>query len=297
MSTRSMVHGFFRGVIDSFRGIRSIVLLAFYQRKPDGVNVTKARNKSKSMPDPQKPVRKIMQCCALNGGIFLLSLLVWGSVLLPVLERISPSPVAWRYLYPVLNSLFSVMWIIPLFLISRIINFLWFQASKLPETGKSRTHGRVPRVHPFGKLIADVLLSVFIQFLFLVQSLIVTSLPIVWVGNLLGLLHRSFLYSLYAFEYKWFSLGWALDRRLEEIELHWPYFVGFGLPMSVLTSFHDSYFVSGCLFSVFFPILIISAHESVTEPFGGCPMKLFYPVVKLTDMLLHSVAWYREQRL
>ena len=32
------------------------------------------------------------------------------------------------------------------------------------------------------------------------------------------------------------SVGILVQKRLSEVELHWPYFLGFGLPLSLLTS-------------------------------------------------------------
>lgn len=51
------------------------------------------------------------------------------------------------------------------------------------------------------------------------------------------------LYSLYAFEYKWCKIGWELHKRLLFIETNWAYFIGFGLPLSIITALPQSYVV------------------------------------------------------
>ena len=53
--------------------------------------------------------------------------------------------------------------------------------------------------------------------------------------------------------------GWDVTKRLIVVESHWPYFLGFGLPITLLTSSCGSYWISGCAFSILFPLLIISA--------------------------------------
>lgn len=78
--------------------------------------------------------------------------------------------------------------------------------------------------------------------MFCFQSTLVSMLPIVFLGDVLCLVHMCMLYSLYSFEYKWFNMGWELHRRLTFIESNWPYFIGFGLPLAVLTALPSSFF-------------------------------------------------------
>ena len=93
------------------------------------------------------------------------------------------------------------------------------------------------------KLIADILFSILVQALFLGQGVLVSKMPLPFVGEVLALIHMCLLYALYAFEYKWLNMGWELHRRLEFIECNWPYFVGFGLPLAISTQLADSYII------------------------------------------------------
>jgi len=85
--------------------------------------------------------------------------------------------------------------------------------------------------------IADFLFSLLIEALFLVQANAVAYIPIAVLGQVASVFHLALLYALYSFEYKWFNMGWELHRRLNFIETNWPYFLGFGLPLTVLTCF------------------------------------------------------------
>jgi Etoposide-induced protein 2. len=74
------------------------------------------------------------------------------------------------------------------------------------------------------------------------QTNLVSLIPITFLGYILHYMHICMLYSLYSFEYKWFNMGWELHKRLTFIETNWPYFIGFGLPLAILTSLFDSFF-------------------------------------------------------
>lgn len=94
-----------------------------------------------------------------------------------------------------------------------------------------------PQTIGLSKLIADTLFSLVVQALFLMQSMFVQMIPMNYVGEILCFVHMCLLYSLYAFEYKWLNMGWELHKRLTFIEYNWPYFIGFGMPLALLTQF------------------------------------------------------------
>ncbi len=94
------------------------------------------------------------------------------------------------------------------------------------------------------------------------QSSVTLYLPINGINQILFHFHISSLYSLYAFEYKWVNMGWNIKERLNYIETKWPYFFGFGLSLSLITSLSTSYVLNATLFAFLFPALLLSAVES-----------------------------------
>jgi etoposide-induced 2.4 mRNA len=203
----------------------------------------------------------------------------------------------WYFLRPLLSYTFGGLWILPLFCLSRVINVFWFQdvansafrgrfrSMDFPTLVADTVYSLViqalfllqvnsysfdDRVETFDRKLSDefvvsspdddIILSC--QLYFLLQATLVVMLPIAYLGSLISLVFMSILYALYSFEYKWFNTGWDTPKRLHFIENNWPYFLGFGLPLALLTIMTSSYYINGVIFSVLFPFFIVSANEA-----------------------------------
>ncbi|XP_075153865.1 EI24 domain-containing protein tank [Haematobia irritans] len=257
--------------------------------------LAKKENKSEpSIPFREKKIAKqVLKSCALNGGFTWMSIILFERILLPTLKLIltwcygdksQDLHMIWGWLSFFLSIIFGMMWVLPIFLLSKIVSSLWF-ADIANEAYKVRK-GKPNLIPNISKLVADFLFNLVVQALFLVQSQLVNLLPIPYVGEFLCFIHLCLLYSLYAFEYKWFNMGWELHRRLNYIEINWPYFLGFGVPLTVLTSMSSSTIVSSCIFSIFFPLFILSGNEA--KPIIGTtatPLRLFSPVIFVSNLL------------
>uniref|UniRef100_D3TNF1 p53-mediated apoptosis protein EI24/PIG8 n=1 Tax=Glossina morsitans morsitans TaxID=37546 RepID=D3TNF1_GLOMM len=266
------------------------------RENPDERNINSVRNRltePRVPPQEKKIAQKVFMCCVLNGGFTWLSIILFEQLLLPTLkflltlcygEDSDDLHLIWGWLQSILSIIFGMMWVLPIFLLSKFVSSLWF-ADIANEAYKIRK-GKPQLIPSLSKLIADFLFSLVVQALFLIQSMLVSLIPITFVGNSLCFLHLCMLYSLYCFEYKWINMGWELHRRLSYIEMNWPYFLGFGIPLTFVTNMTNSLIASSCIFSIFFPLFILSGNEA--RPLVGTtetPIRLFSPVIFVANLM------------
>lgn len=165
-----------------------------------------------------------------------------------------------------LQVIFSSLWVMPLFILSKIVNGFWF--IDIANSVYELYHGK-PRSFPsLSKSVADLIYGIIVETIFLLQATLIKQLPVMeGFTYILFVIHHTLLYALYAFEYKWFNMGLDIRLRIRMIEEHWPYFCGFGTPLFVLTNLTYSYYptvISACVFSITFPFFIISATRAGT---------------------------------
>lgn len=85
-----------------------------------------------------KVLTRVLQSCILNGFIFLLSILIFEYALLPAVKYLitvvfghdpGVAHSVWAWMQPFLSMTFKMIWVLPLFLLSKLVNSLWFQVS------------------------------------------------------------------------------------------------------------------------------------------------------------------------
>lgn len=85
-------------------------------------------------------LKRIFQCCLLNGGFFGLSIILFEYVLLPIIRvflswMFTRNPgngaIIGNYIVTFLSILFGMIWVMPLFILSKVVNSLWFQVSDI----------------------------------------------------------------------------------------------------------------------------------------------------------------------
>ncbi|XP_037087160.1 etoposide-induced protein 2.4 homolog [Pollicipes pollicipes] len=300
---QDILFGIWRGIVDSLWGFVLIFTLddkhasTTGATRPEPANQRSRQKSTRRVQESEPSLRqRLLECCTLNGGVLLLSMLLFQYAVLPALRScvtlvFGPAAMStdrfsvWTILNLILTYTFSALWVLPIFGISKIINCIWFQ--DIADTAYRTSQGRASSRLGLSILVADTLFSIFAQALFLIQGMLASLvLPIYGLGDAVCLLHMCLLYALYSFEYKWFNMGWELHKRLTFIETEWPYFLGFGLPLALMTQTFSSYIMNGCVFSLVFPVFILSGNEA-NPVVGVCGtrLQLFTPVIMTSNAL------------
>lgn len=267
------------------------------------------RLREQNKPRKKEPhiLERTFKCCLLNGAVFWTSILIFENMVLPTLQMVvflcmggseEAAHNLWGYTQPVLSVAFSTLWVLPFFLLSKIVNAIWFQ--DIADLAFRSSQGRPVVSLSISVMIADTVISILIESIFLIQGKVTSLLPIKLLGSACNMVHLCLLHALYSFEYKWFSQGLELHKRLDYVETNWPYFLGFGLPLAVITSMPESQVIAGCVFSIMFPLFIVSGNQASIVASPGIPrINIFAPTISLSNAIFANTLyrWNRSERL
>nr|XP_028963234.1 protein EI24 homolog isoform X1 [Malus domestica] len=237
--------------------------------------------------------RKLMirtgQCFLLNGFIFLGSIIILNSVIIPTLHWILPDRCPeyssqelcsfggilkfYSFLRQGLVQLFYVTWFYPLYVFSIILSNIWY--NDIAKYGFSSMGRSAPttldpvrqnealvlqnivgpeRPAGLGGVIIGIgeqVYSVLLLSCFFLEVYVTGFIP--YVGMALNFLLLSWMYAYYCFEYKWNFSEVRLEKRLDFFESNWAFFAGFGSPC-VLPILFFSPLVSYGFMAILFPL-------------------------------------------
>jgi len=191
-----------------------------------------------------------------------------------------------------LHTAFCSLYLIPLTVISKIICSFYFTDVSL--TVYKMRYGN-PRFTSLSAVVADFLYNLIFEVLFCLQIkfcvyILSSSSSLHLLEQAAGVLQYSLLYSLLAFEYKWFNMGLDLRQRLKILESKWPYFLGFGLPIYLVNNLPVPFYpntTTSCINLATFPFFLVSAtYASATDSYvSPFDLKVTFPSAWLCSLL------------
>ncbi|KAL8520907.1 hypothetical protein ACS0TY_011455 [Phlomoides rotata] len=233
------------------------------------------------------------QCFLFNGFIFLGSILVLRSVVVPTLLWVLPEgcpliisqelcPIEsvfrfYSFLRLGLIQLFYVFWFYPMYISSFILSTLWYNdiakygffavekhGPSCSESSGQKDNASDKTTDLAGAMIAlaEQVYSILLLNFFFLEVYVAGFIP--YIGKALNFLLLSWMYAYYCFEYKWNYSGLSLDKRLDFFESNWPFFAGFGSPC-VLAVFFISPLVSYGVMAILYPLFVLTATGSEAD--------------------------------
>jgi len=157
-----------------------------------------------------------------------------------------------------LDLLWTIFFSMPMFLISKVLSNFFFQ--DIADAGFVHTReGHRPRKKD-GGAFRDAADMVYDTVLLIMLGIEIFGLSIVPIfGPIISTVFNAWLHSLYCFEYTWIHKGWSFSNRIRYFEENWLYFLGFGLPVTLLDFVIESRWSRTALYQVIFPISMLIA--------------------------------------
>ncbi|KAF5201979.1 Ei24-like protein [Thalictrum thalictroides] len=277
------------------------------------------------------------QCFLLNGFLFLGSIFVLNSLVIPTLQWILPyqcqqfgpedpcSIGLTSKVYSILRfglvQIFYMLWFYPLYVLSFVLSNIWYSdiakhayvamgdgsADDLlnrKDLSKSQDSADLDKPAGLGGAILGVGEHIYSNLLlgvFFLQILAAGFIP--HMGKALAFVFHSWMYAYYSFEYKWNLDELGLDKRLDFFESHWAFFAGFGSPC-ILACYIFPPLVSYGVMAVLFPLFVLTATGSKAERILDSQRRTWsdeglgrLPIFCLADTILMKVLSYFGEKL
>lgn len=268
------------------------------------------------------------QCFLLNGFIFLGSIFILKSFVIPTLLWILPDQCSqfssqelcsggsilklYSFLRLGLIQLLYVFWFYPLYMFSLILSNIWYndiakygfaamgksghtvqESLKQNVTSQNTNSARPAGLGGFVIEIGEQVYSLLLLTFFFIEVYATGFIP--YIGKAVNFLLLSWMYAYYCFEYKWNFSDVGLDKRLDFFESNWPFFAGFGSPC-VLAIFFFSPLVSYGVMAILFPLFVLTATVSGAEDVCSTKRRKWrgaglwrLPIFYLADTLLMKI--------
>lgn len=140
----------------------------------------------------------------------------------------------------------------------KIIQLFWFSDV---SGACMRALNFAPPRQSMGKMFGETVTSIIHANFFLVQVSISQYFPFPIIATPIIFIQTSLYNSISCFDYFFDSYHFSFRRRGNYFETRWPYFIGFGTPLTIAASLGGSWFANGVIYAILFPLFIISSYK------------------------------------
>lgn len=206
-----------------------------------------------------RTIRKAIFSCLLLNAVLFLGLIISYELFMSYLVQADNFLGHFLRNFQLLFQLIYYPILTVTYLVSFIMSSFWFgdiaEEAISIERRLFENKNFVSRNIDFATRVTNEIYRIFLVIFFFIQITLLGIVPI--VGPLMKILHLSFLYSLYCFEYKWGTDSYLM-KNLAFFEVNFAYFMGFGFVFAVSTNYFP-FLLSTGLYAVFFPFFLLTA--------------------------------------
>lgn len=180
-------------------------------------------------------------------------------------------------------------WTIPFcYLICGVLNVIYWQrisqdlpgGLKLPIEPSDPNENFIDSLQKISRNISKAINNSFFRLLLipglLAQEFVLSFIPWASIRYPIQILSGSLMNAFYAFEYDWNKSGLTLDKQIVFFENNWTYFLGFGLPLTIMLQLIPPLYTAQA-FAILLPSFVIfSTQSKIFEPQTIQPYRLPY---------------------
>ncbi|CAO4370120.1 unnamed protein product [Caenorhabditis nigoni] len=149
--------------------------------------------------------------------------------------------------------------ILPVFFIMKFILMFWF--ADVSGACMRALNTPPPIQESMQKMFGETITSVVHQVFFSIQAILSQYLPMPLITPYIVFFHVAIYNSMYCFDYFFDSYNFSFNRRANYFETRWPYFLGFGTPLTIASTLGGSWFANGVIYALLVPLFIISSYK------------------------------------
>jgi len=206
-----------------------------------------------------KTIRKAILSCFLLNAVLFMGLIISYEIFMNYLVYADNFLGDFLQKFLLLFQLIYYPILTTTYLVSFIMSSFWFgdiaEEAISIERRLFENKNFVSRNIDLATRVTNEIYRIFLVIFFFIQFTLLGILP--FIGPIMKILHISFLYSLYCFEYKWGTDSYLM-KNLAFFEVNFSYFIGFGFVFAVTTNYFP-FLLSTGLYAVFFPFFLLTA--------------------------------------